>query len=162
MAGLLGTKKPADLVRSIEKLAEPGIAIFLAARLDELLTQLLQKHLPHLTRQDHKMLFGVASPLHNFAVKIALAHAIGIISVELRTDLDGMRNIRNAFAHSTDILHLDSFKIIAILKKNFSDYEKAPTTPLMFYIEKFVESRDALEESLKARLLIETLRDSQA
>lgn len=45
-------------------------------------------------------LFGHQAPLRAFSAKIAIGFALGIYGPQTRADLDAIREVRNAFAHS--------------------------------------------------------------
>jgi|HubBroStandDraft_5_1064220.scaffolds.fasta_scaffold53754_1 DNA-binding MltR family transcriptional regulator len=51
-------------------------------------------------------------PLRSFYAKIAVGHAFGIYDDKLRNDLDVIRTVRNAFAHSKKLLHFDDPLIV--------------------------------------------------
>ncbi len=53
------------------------------------------------------MMFQSTGPLGPFASKIRLAYLMGLISQELYKNLEIMREIRNRFAHETEVGHFD-------------------------------------------------------
>src|SRR5262249_55620203 len=56
-------------------------------------------------------------PLNSFYTKIAVGYALGIYDLGMRTDLNIVRNIRNAFAHSPKQIKFDHPAIVKELKK---------------------------------------------
>ncbi|MGM4967818.1 MltR family transcriptional regulator [Tardiphaga sp. 1201_B9_N1_1] len=56
-------------------------------------------------------LFEGEAPLSSFSAKIKIGYALGLYGKIVRDDLDTIRTVRNAFAHST--VHLD-FKTPAV------------------------------------------------
>jgi DNA-binding MltR family transcriptional regulator len=55
---------------------------------------------------------GESGPLRSFSTKISIGHALGIYSDKLQHDLNIVRIIRNAFAHSKKLLDFDDPLII--------------------------------------------------
>jgi DNA-binding MltR family transcriptional regulator len=61
-------------------------------------------------RNDKKMwekLLDERGPLRSFAAKITIGHAFGIYDAKVDHDLNIVRTIRNAFAHSKKLLDFD-------------------------------------------------------
>ena len=61
-------------------------------------------------RNDKKMwekLLDERGPLRSFAAKITIGHAFGIYDAKVEHDLNIVRTIRNAFAHSKKLLDFD-------------------------------------------------------
>lgn len=73
-----------------------------AALLEHALRKAIISHLrKDVTDAELKQLFdGLGAPLTSFYSKIVIAQALGIIRSGQKTDLDTIRNVRNAFAHS--------------------------------------------------------------
>ena len=77
---------------------------------------------------DEKEIFeGPGAPLGTFSAKIAMAAALGIIQRAEREDLDTIRNIRNAFAHSMTHISFDDKPVIDLVDA-LQGYEAAPIT----------------------------------
>jgi hypothetical protein len=55
------------------------------------------------------------APLATFSAKIRLAYALSIFGSSTRDDLDTIREIRNAFAHSTRPLASDPAQTLRVL-----------------------------------------------
>ncbi|HEX3664784.1 MAG TPA: hypothetical protein VHU23_06105 [Rhizomicrobium sp.] len=71
---------------------------------------------------------GPGSPLGSFSAKIALAAALGIIDPSEREDLDTIRIIRNAFAHS--VTHVGwNDKEVSDLCETLHGYEPLTSSP---------------------------------
>jgi hypothetical protein len=83
-----------------------GAAILLGTYVEDALQKAIENAL-HIRPKQHRALFGINSPLGTFANKIRFAFALDIIGPETFHNLDIIREIRNAFAHSR--IHL-SFK----------------------------------------------------
>jgi DNA-binding MltR family transcriptional regulator len=88
-----------------------GIVIAAAAILDNQLERALKRAMRPLSNNMYERLFDSSRPLNSFSSKIIMAHALGIISVDLYEELEKIRHIRNQFAHSSGFLHFGSPEI---------------------------------------------------
>ena len=77
--------------------SDRAAAVLGPAMLDELLKELLDA--TFVSREVGTKLTGKMGPISTFSARIALAHAIGLISEPEAKDLHRMRDIRNKFAH---------------------------------------------------------------
>ena len=93
-----------DTIRQIYGNAR-ATAITAAAYVERTLEEYIASNLVNNDEKTRKCLFVGDSPLASFSAKIRLAYAMGLISQAIRDDLDTVREIRNAFAHS--IRHAD-------------------------------------------------------
>lgn len=81
--------------------SDRAIAIVGAAFVDNAVKVVIKAH--SLTYDyDEEAVFGAQGPLYSFASKITMGHALGIYGPKTRSDLDAIRNIRNAFAHALE------------------------------------------------------------
>jgi len=76
-----------------------GAAILVVTNVENALRSCLQNVLANQNDQ-HDSLFGINRPMSTFDSKIRMAYAFGIIGPEMRWNLDVIRSVRNAFAHS--------------------------------------------------------------
>jgi hypothetical protein len=81
--------------------SDRGCALIAGAITENAVQQILRMHAFQVQNKDLPSLFNFESPLGTFGDKIKIAHAFGAIDTEIRDDLDRIREIRNAFAHST-------------------------------------------------------------
>jgi hypothetical protein len=89
----------ARLRREIEtEKSDRAAAILIATTLERVLEYAIARHLK--LEGPSKDLFGFNSPIGTFNFKIRIGNALGIFGDEMRRDLDMIRSIRNAFAHS--------------------------------------------------------------
>jgi hypothetical protein len=84
-----------------------GAAILLGTYVETALQEALESAL-HIRQWKRRGFFGVNGSLSSFANKTSMAFALDIIGPETHSNLDHIREIRNAFAHSK--VHV-SFKI---------------------------------------------------
>jgi len=80
--------------------SERGIALSMSAVAEAGLKAVLMRKLIPLSNSELDGLFGRDAPLSTFSSLIRISHAFGVIDVEVRRDLDRIREIRNAFAHA--------------------------------------------------------------
>jgi hypothetical protein len=102
--------------RQTSSSSDRTLAIVAASILENSLqTAILAKFIP-LGTKDQSMLFdgNRNGPLATFATKIRLAFALGIIGTMTREDIERIRIIRNAFAHSMSDIHFSSPEIVDI------------------------------------------------
>ena len=77
-----------------------SIAIVRVASLDAVLSYVIKRKFVNLSSDEEDALFQ-DGPLASFSAKIKIAYALGLYGPETRDDLNMLREIRNAFAHST-------------------------------------------------------------
>jgi DNA-binding MltR family transcriptional regulator len=100
--------------------ADNGRALILVSALSACLEQAIRAKMVKLPKDLDKGLFqGAYGPLAHFKARIDIAFALGLITAEMRKDLDIMRNVRNQIAHPEDAPppSFKSSKIIEQCKK---------------------------------------------
>jgi hypothetical protein len=111
----LGSKGHKYTRQCLDRTAATSGAAFLEHALRRAIIAHLRKEV---TEAELKQLFDDAgAPLASFASRITMAQALGVIRDHHRTDLDTIRTVRNAFAHSP--LHI-SFRDEAVRKLCFT------------------------------------------
>jgi hypothetical protein len=81
--------------------ADPRAAALVLAFIDSLLEFAIKINFVDLDETAFNKLFrDPTAPLSSFSAKISVAHALGVYGDEIRSQLDRLRIIRNAFAHS--------------------------------------------------------------
>lgn len=81
------------------------------------LERLLQSKLKHKDDQTWAMLIADNGPLRSFYTKIAMGYALGVYDKGMYNDLNIVRNIRNAFAHSKKLIQFDHPAVATELRK---------------------------------------------
>lgn len=138
---------PPEIWDNILKNTHASAAIVGAASIDDKLAQLIGKRFPNLSNTLREKLFTGYGPLSSFSVRIDIALAFGIIDSEMKSDLDAIRQIRNAFAHSPETLGLLSpgpFKWLKCLRGYTAARE-----PLSFLILKLEEIQERLDPATR-------------
>jgi DNA-binding MltR family transcriptional regulator len=95
--------------------SDRACALVVAAVLDHTMVELIRSKLIASSADDDELIFfSDGAPLGTFHGKTIMAFALGIIDASERKDLDVIRRIRNAFAHSatsvtfeTDLIALE-------------------------------------------------------
>ncbi|MBR8202096.1 hypothetical protein [Burkholderia vietnamiensis] len=93
--GRAGNRLLSVLLRESER----AVVVLGAAQIDADLERLLM-HVLHPAASRNDDLLDTGQPLSAFAVKISLAHRLGIIDDDFKTALNTVRKIRNDFAHN--------------------------------------------------------------
>jgi hypothetical protein len=113
MPGVLEINK---VINELDKFSERELVILGVACIDDALTLALKIKLIDLKPEDDEQLFEKpGAALSTLSSKILLAFALGLISEEMREDLDCLRGIRNACAHSSFVFSVE--KQEAIIRK---------------------------------------------
>jgi DNA-binding MltR family transcriptional regulator len=92
-------------------------AIIGAVMIEHQLDRLLRSKLKHKDDTTWAMLVGDNGPLRSFSSKIAMGYALGIYDKRMHSDLNIVRNIRNAFAHPKKLIQFDHLAVVAELRK---------------------------------------------
>jgi Mannitol repressor len=107
------TAPPAEIARN----AHVAQVMWGAAVLDNLLVTLLAHSLPNLSRRMRERLFEGYGPLGNFAPRLDMAFAMGIIGEKLREDMVHIKDLRNLMAHSPSRADLNDAAVRSILSR---------------------------------------------
>jgi DNA-binding MltR family transcriptional regulator len=92
-------------------------AILGAVLIEHDLEELLRSKLKRKDDKTWAMLIAENGPLNSFSSKIAIGYALGIYDQRMHGDLNIVRSIRNAFAHSKKLIQFDHPAVVAELKK---------------------------------------------
>jgi DNA-binding MltR family transcriptional regulator len=92
--------------------SDRAAALIGATMLENALRELLESGMRHnLTNEEKRAIFVGEGFLSRFSSKIKLAYALNLITPQLRFDVDLVREIRNAFAHSVVPLEFETPEI---------------------------------------------------
>jgi hypothetical protein len=93
---------------SVKDMENRAVALILSSLTDNLLEACIAMRFVRLGKKRFdKMFREQGAPLGTFSAKIATGFALGIINSELRSQLDRIRHIRNAFAHAMLVVSFD-------------------------------------------------------
>jgi hypothetical protein len=131
-AAYLGThlEEFAGFLPELNKESDRGIALVATSFIDDLLKRTLKAFLIK-GKLTNTLFDGMSAPLSTFAARIAMAHALGLISDQEAADADRLRSIRNRFAHDMHVSFTDE-KVAAECKKLIlaaHDYGKVVVGP---------------------------------
>jgi hypothetical protein len=88
-----------------------------SASVEACLTNLIADHMPSLSRRMHHKLFIGYGPLSGFRPKSTSHIAWGISQTAYGATCVLLGEVRNAFAHATDLLHFDDTQFDPLLEK---------------------------------------------
>ncbi len=95
-----------------------SVAILAATGVEDALEFAIVARLVHgLSATDFTHLFDGDNPLSTFSAKIKIGHALGLYGHLYRADLNCIRDIRNAFAHSKAIIDFDHPDVASACKE---------------------------------------------
>jgi hypothetical protein len=100
-----------ETIRHQTRMTHSGVALSSTAILDNQLERALKKAMKPLSKNLYKELFEPFKPLGDFASKIIMARALGVITPDIYIELEKIRRIRNKFAHSSELLNFESDEI---------------------------------------------------
>ncbi|WP_324026552.1 hypothetical protein QSV08_03280 [Maribacter sp. BPC-D8] len=90
--------------------SDRGLILIIAAYIEDVLKEVLEIKL--IGGQKHKReLFNFNGPLGTFSSKIMMSFSIGLINSEEQFEINTIRKIRNEFAHTSNIIDLETQKI---------------------------------------------------
>jgi hypothetical protein len=124
-----------DALREMTTDGDRGSAILGATIVENQLTIRLTLGMIKLTKSEREALFEGMSPLSAFSSKIKVGYALGHFGAKTRHDLDLMREIRNAFAHSRQVISFKTPQVVEAIRR-FSCVEEMrdDLTPRKAYI----------------------------
>ena len=105
---------------------------FLEGSLSKLIETKFRKNL---NSDDKRRVLGPDGVAGSFGQKIILAYVFGFIGPKTKADLDDIRNLRNAFAHSRIFLSFDTPEVIEVCKHLRIGVEPNSHIPF-FYLNK--------------------------
>jgi DNA-binding MltR family transcriptional regulator len=121
-----------------------GVAIVGASIIAEDLRTALLSRMRPISKRLERELFEGYGPLSSFASRIAMAFAFGVVSKDIRDDMDTIRKIRNTFAHSKKILNFTDPEIAACCRK-LRTWDVKKTNLQAVYMESLQMIDDYLE-----------------
>lgn len=107
-----GIENPSHSIASRDRY----IAIVASGAVEHALRLAIERHLAtDLTEGERANLFR--QPLGNFASRITMARALGVVNAEQTVELNRIRDIRNAFAHTIEALNFDAPEVTDLLDR---------------------------------------------
>ena len=119
--------EPADQDRVMQEInhgSERSVVLVIGAVIEDRLQSAIEQLLTHLTEDEKVDFFGENGPAGDFASRIKISYAMGAIPKWMRDDINIIREIRNAFAHSQLQISFDD-KEVADLCLQFNRRKEA-------------------------------------
>jgi len=110
---------------------DQAFAVTIAAILDGVVERTVRKKLVCLNKREEKELFDGTGPLATFSARIRIGYALGLFDRFIRDDLETIREIRNAFAHTKKVISFDSAEVSTVCTRLIlaENVEKQLRTP---------------------------------
>ena len=107
---------PTDIEPILEAIAhdpsDRGTALSVASLVETALFQFIRSWVVRPANKDEEnLLFGGDAPLGNFSSRIRVAYAFGLIDESVRNNLNTIREIRNAFAHTVRPINFETQEV---------------------------------------------------
>jgi hypothetical protein len=144
-----------QLVQLAER-GEPAHVLLTAAVIEEWLERLLLSQMRELSNGLAKKIFG--GPLNAFSAKIDVAYALKLIEEDTWSDLKAIKNIRNAFAHTSDFLHFHSPDVVNLFSR-FKGGRPPGVGVKDFFDQRAARSVDAMKAKLDEIVYLSATRD---
>lgn len=106
----------ASILRSMEKESDAGAVLLCSGLVEDALYELLIKSTVALSKPDHSALFDGIGPLATFSSRINVSYCFGLIGPHTRDNLNIVREIRNAFAHSKTTIGFSTPEVVAVCR----------------------------------------------
>ncbi len=107
----------AATVRQMSLETETSFAIRMASITEDWLQYAIKAKMRHLTKTQEDRIFSGYGPISSFRAKIDVGYALGIFDITTMNDLNAIREIRNKFAHSREIIHFRSKELDSLFQK---------------------------------------------
>jgi DNA-binding MltR family transcriptional regulator len=104
-------------IQAIYPETDRGATLIVAAIFEEQLSHILNSFLID-SKSTQLLLDGFNAPIDQFSSKIHLCHALGLIEDDEYRQLEGLRKIRNLFAHSFENIDFNTQQIKDLINGN--------------------------------------------
>lgn len=118
-----------DILIDLEQESDRAVAIIGGTRAEDALEFALTRKMRRLSSSDSDGLFVGDSPLATFSAKIKIGYAFKLFNSDTRNELDKIRELRNAFAHSRRRLTFKTKQVIAVCNSLKSPNRFPPDDP---------------------------------
>jgi hypothetical protein len=153
MAG--DTNKPRrsfqEAIQVVGALSQSGSVLVACAVLNTELERALKVTMRPMDSKMYDRLFGGYGPLSTFSSNIDLAYALNITTNGVHANLITIKSIRNKFAHTADVLTLESTSVQPLYKKLKKPAEPKENSTVGIFIECVDEIVSFLEEFLRTK-----------
>lgn len=138
------TLSPVNLLSEMAPETDRSVVVIMGSLLEDQLTESIRTRLRPMTEDEEKDLriFKYDGPFGGFSSKITVANAMGIIDDELTLQLDEIREMRNACAHSFRAINFETPELANVALRLFSGgrgffplQTRSPSLRMSFMIE---------------------------
>lgn len=112
-----GAEDWTQLFQALNNDSDISTALVCSTFLEEATEQLLIAHMVPLNSDDHNELFRGLGPMSSLSARTKCAYALGLIGKVTKHNLDLLREIRNAIAHSKKPLGFDTPEVKAVCRR---------------------------------------------
>lgn len=127
------------------------LAIFGASMVERSIELSLWTKFRYLNLEERRRLFGPEAPLSSFSSKIKIAYAMELCDRNISKELNLIREIRNAFAHSSKLLNFETKEVVDLCK--FIKFDESEIIGFCFPVEQKSELSRRKYLGLIVRLL---------
>lgn len=113
--------EPAEVVKTFRGESDRSLVVVLASLLEDNLTEQIRDRLRPMERREEKdlRLYHPDGPIGSFSVKTNVAYAMQIIDATTRSDLQDLREMRNACAHSFKPINFSTPQLYSVMLRMF-------------------------------------------
>lgn len=118
--------KVEEILQEINSGSDQSVCIIWGAVIEDALQTRIYDELSHMGKEDRERLFQYHAPMGDFSSRITMAYAFKIISVEEKSDMDKIRELRNAFAHCIYTISFATKEVAEVcFTLNFANHARA-------------------------------------
>ena len=148
----------AAIIQEMKLQTDTATAVVLASRVEDWLGEALKtKMRDDLSAKLKERLFQGYGPLSTFSAKIDIAYAFSMVEPAIYNDLRAIKDIRNRFAHSKNVVHFQSAELVPYIQKLTGWKTDSDYTDL--FIERCKECIEACKPSLERAALAAAVRE---
>jgi DNA-binding MltR family transcriptional regulator len=148
----------AVIIQDMKLHTDTATAVVLASRVEDYLQAAIQtKMRDDLSSTLIEKLFKGYGPLNSFSGKIDVAYAFSMFGVDIYNDLRAIKDIRNKFAHSKNVIHFESGELAPLLQKLTG--WTVQSIPIDLYLERCKSCIAAFEEHLALAVTLEVIKE---
>jgi DNA-binding MltR family transcriptional regulator len=139
---------------------DTSTAVVSVSIVQDWLAAVIKGRMRSLSSKLEERLFSGHGPLSTFSGMIDLGYAFELFDTKIYNDLRALKDIRNAFAHSTDALHFDSPELTKHFQK-LTGWDKN-SSPGTLFSDRIHAVVDALKPQTEINLMVQAIKDYRA
>lgn len=148
------------IIDEMRRATDTSFATTLSARLEEWVRYTIEMHMRNdLSNTDKDRIFNGTGFLATFSAKIQLAYALEFIDGTTRSNLIALKDVRNAFSHSKQMIHFNSPEIRKVMQK-FPGWNPSCNNQ-DFFVEKAIACLEVLKDQMRRITMVRLLREEE-